>query len=239
MEQIVSQEQVPVEETPSPQPLTEERVQQMILEATTKAKDVGRREMQGIKDAEIARIQRAVRQDSAADAIKASLQNFDPEQGNINQTVELAELRYRDQSRLQVEAEEKQRQQQEVFVNQLKEQLTQEAKDLGVDPNDSRIDWAEDATDFITGRNRWSKSVSSIVGENRVKEKEALTNQFKELEANLRKDLGLDSVDTTNKGGFGVANNSDEAFIKEVADGSVDIRTKVNYDRAKKLGLVS
>ncbi len=63
-----------------------------------------------------------------------------------------------------------------------------------------------------------------------------MKDDFDGLESKLRKDLGLDSVDTT--AGSGGGSDSDADFKKGVGDGSIPIKgNKVNYERAKKLGL--
>ena len=240
----VSQEQVSKEKT-SPeaetteqsqeQPLTEERVQQLIAEATATAvataKEAGRRELQS----EQSRNKNAERRTRLVEAenksYKASLSGLDEE---TQKDVELARLREQDKHYQSTAQEDEQRRQQDAYYQQMNQSLIDEVKSWGVDLEDKRIDYASDAPDYFAGRKRFIDSLQKIVGENRKKTEEKQGEDFKNLESKLRKDLGLDSVDTTAGGGGG--GDSDADFKKGIGDGSLPLN-KANMERARKMGL--
>jgi len=126
--------------------------------------------------------------------------------------------------------QEQAQQQQDAYFEQLENSKIDELKDLGIDPNDERIDWAKDASDFISGRKRFSSSVNKIVKAREAELKASADNRFKELESNLRKELGLDKVDTSTGGG---ASDSDAKFIEEYNDGLRD--TIADHKRAQQI----
>jgi len=226
--------EVPKEE-PKEQPFSEEqeaRMQQLIAQATSTAEEKGRREMQGIKDKEVAEANRRARlaQNEVA-SYKSSFSGLDED---TQKDVELARYREQDKYFQSTAQEETQKQQQEAYYQRMNETLIEEVKSWGVEPEDKRIDYASDAPDYFTGRRRFSDSLQKVVRENQKKAEEKQTEDFKTLESKLRKDLGLDSVDTTT--GSGGGSDSDAEFKKGLGDGSIPLN-KVSMARAKKLGL--
>ena len=201
------------------QPLTKEAVQQLIAEETQKAiekgRDLGRRELQSIKDREVAEIKRrADIAEKRARAYETSFTDLDEDtRSRVEQQRTRGELDYY-KSR---EQEEEIRRQQEAYFERLNQSLKGEVTALGIDPSDTRIDYAQDAKDYFEGRKRFSESLAKIVKTERDNlEKTALQKaeeRNKQLEADLRKKYGLDSQDTA--ASAGVVNQSDADFMAD------------------------
>ena len=244
-EETVNQEQTSTEETTSQetetteqsqaQPLTEERVQQLIAEATTKAvtqaKEAGRRELQGEQDRNRNAERRARLAESRVAGYETSFKGLDEE---TQKEIELARYREQDKYVQFTAQEEEQRQKEAAYFQQMNDSLLEEVRSWGVEPEDKRIDYASDAPDYFTGRKRFTDSLQKIVGENQKKAEEKQAEDFKNLESKLRKDLGLDSVDTTAGGGGG--GDSDPEFKKQFGAGEIPMN-KINLARAEKLGI--
>ena len=209
------------EQQATQQPLSEERVQQLIAEATQmaidQAKDLGRRELQSQQDrnrAELLRAERRAQQAEARlNAYDGSVVNLDDESKTA---IEQARLRGDNKYYQDLMKEEETRKQQETYANQLTQSLKEEATSLGIDPNDNRIDYALDESDYFKGRQRFTGSLSKIVKGNQDVASKQMQDAFKTMEANLRKELGLDVVPLSS----GAAVDTSEAtFIKEYNDG--------------------
>ncbi len=220
------------------QPLTEERIQQLIAEATQKAveqgKNLGRREMQAIKDKEVAEIKRkADLAERRVKAVDASLTDLDEETRakveHQKQKVELESYRTREQ-------EDESRRQQEAYYEKLNQSLKDEVTSLGIDPSDKRIDYAEDAKDYFDGRKRFSDSLAKIVkSEKETLEKTLVTKaeeRFKQMEADFRKQHGLDSHDTTTS--TGVVTESEADFMAAFGRGDLPVN-QVNLKRYEEI----
>lgn len=197
-----------------PQPLTEERIQQLIAEATQRAieqgKQLGKREMQSIKDREVAEISRKARlAESKARAYDSSFANLDED---TRSALEQAKLKGENKYYQDVFQEEENRRNQEAYANQLRQSLKEEATALGIDPNDNRIDYALDEGDYFKGRQRFTGSLSKIIKANQDTATKQMQDNFKAMEMNLRKELGLDAVPPSS--GAGV-DTSEATFIKE------------------------
>ena len=226
------------EEQSKEQPLSEEqeaRVQQLVAEAATKAvteaKEAGRRQLQGEQDRNRNAEKRARLAESRVSAYETSFKGLDED---TQKDIELAKLREQDKYYQSTTQEETQRQQEAAYYQRMNDSLSEEVKSWGVEPNDKRIDYASDAPDYFTGRKRFSDSLQKIIRDDQKKAEEKQTADFKNLESKLRKDLGLDSVDTTAGGGGG--SDSDAEFKKGLGDGSIALN-KETMARAKKLGL--
>lgn len=182
------------------QPITEERLQQLLAQQAETLK----RSLQSEKDKAVAEVRREAekalrRERLEKDAIKASLKGYDADSGKSPQeALELAELRARDQVYQQSEVEEAQRKQSEAYNQQLRASLVDSLKELEIDLEDKRVDWGEGAPDYLTGRSRFDKSVAKIVRENRTKEKDSLEKRLKDVELRINKEAN--SVDTSVSG---------------------------------------
>ena len=186
------------------QPITEERLQQLLAQQAETLK----RSLQSEKDKAVAEVRREAekalrRERLEKDAIKSSLRGYDADSGKSPaEALELAELRARDQVYQQSEVEETQRKQSEAYVQQLKTSLTDSLRELEIDPEDKRIDWAAEEPNYLTGRSRFDKSVAKIVKENRTKEKDSLEKRLKDVELRINKEAN--SVDTSVSGSASV-----------------------------------
>ena len=226
----VSEETVSTEEKteetqevkPTEQPFTETqeaRLQQLVAEASAKAEEKGRREMQGIKDKEVAAAERRVRQ--AEESYKSSFDNLDED---TKREVELANLRREKQ-------EKEQYGQTEQYNTRLKQSLRDEVTSLGIDPNDTRLDYADDADNYFDGRKRFSESTAKILKTDRVSSENKLREELKAETAKMRRELGLDSTDTGSSPGGGA---SDEAFRQMMMDAD-HVTTKEDLKRIEKI----
>ncbi len=236
-EEPVSGDEPKVEEPKGGEPkpeLTEERVQQLMAEATTKAvaeaKEAGRRELQSEQDRNINAEKRAKLAEGTVSAYESSLKGLDEE---TQKDIELERYRAQDKLSQSSTQEEAQRQQEVAFYKRMNEGALVYLDNLGIARDDKRVDWGAGSQDYIEARNRLDASVAKILNENKKETEEKQGKDFKELESKLRKDLGLDSVDTTAGGG---GSNSDAEFKKGIGDGSL-LLTKVNMARCKKLGI--
>ena len=197
------------EQAEQPATLTEERVQQMIAEATSKAvdeaKEAGRRELQGQQ----ARNRNAEQRVRTAEAESASYkESFSGLDEDIKDNVELKRLQSREKN-------EGQRVELEQYNTQLKQSLRDEVKTLGIDPDDNRIDYALEAGSYFEGRKLFSESTAKILRAKDTEKDKALDDKFKQFKSDIRKELELDNVDTSTPiGGDG----SDEAFRKLMSD---------------------
>lgn len=213
------------------------QMQTLIDEATTKAvteaEAMGARKLQSAQDRNKADLDRADRRTSAAERIAAdtgaSLTGLEPDQRD---KIELARLRAKDQETQRLAQEDSYRLQMEETYKSSIDDLKQHITDLGYDPNDKRLNWGNYGEPLLPLQKRIFTQIKEIHGEGT----KSIAEQVKEAIAKERKEQGLDSVDTTSGGGGG--SGSDADFKKGVGDGSIDITTKANYGRAKKLGLV-
>lgn len=221
-------------EEPQPQPFNEDqqaRIQQMIAEETDKV----RRTIQSDKDKAIAEVRREADRkarlaEGKVSAYETSFKGLDEE---TQRDIELAKYREQDKQYLSLAQEEQRRQDEAVYFQRMNDSLVDEVRTWDIDPEDKGIDFASDAPDYFTGRKRFIGSLQKIVREKQKEDADKVKDDFKNLESKLRKDLGLDSVDTTAGSG---GSDSDAEFKKGLGDGSIPLN-KTNLARAKKLGL--
>uniref|UniRef100_A0A6M3JB86 Uncharacterized protein n=1 Tax=viral metagenome TaxID=1070528 RepID=A0A6M3JB86_9ZZZZ len=224
--------------TTQPPTLTEERVQQLIAEATLKAveqgKTLGKREMQAIKDREVGEIKRKA--DLAERRAKSYETGFTDLDEDTRSRIETQKAKSELDFYKSREQEEETKKQQEAYFERLNQSLKDEVTALGVDPSDKRIDYAEDAKDYFDGRKRFSESLSKIIkSEKENLEKSLLSKadeRFKALETDFRKQHGLDSQDTTTP--TGVVNESEADFMAKFGSGELPTN-KVNVKRYEEI----
>ena len=105
--------------------------------------------------------------------------------------------------------------------------LTTEVKD------DKNIDWGDRDNLSLTDRQgKILASVGKIQKDNAKLADDTRKQEFTDLEARLRKDFGLDSVDTTTSAG--VVSGSDAEFMGKFGSGDLPM-TKANTDRYNKI----
>ena len=190
-EGAVSEGAVSVPEKGVEQPLTEERVAQLIADAVKGKSGEIERHFQSVSDKRVAQAEFRARQAEARHAAMAStLKGMRPEQVD---KLRLADLDARDRFNAALEEEERQRQAVTTFDQSFNESITEHIKSLDIDPTDKRIDWAKDSSDYVEKQRRILASTAKISKENLPKK---MSEIEKGIEARLRKELGLDSVDT-------------------------------------------
>lgn len=198
--------------TPAPAPLTEARVQQLVAEAASRAarealeqgKNLGRREMQGIKDREVAEIQRKQKL-AEARASALDMANLDD---STKEAIELSRLRaeskYHADSEKEQETRAQQEAQQSAAFQTMLETLRDEVSAFGIDPNDNRIDYmAKEANgDYRKGRQIFTNSIKAILKAQQDEAGKKLEADItKAVELKIRKELGLDSTPAPSGGG--------------------------------------
>ena len=201
-----------------PQPLTEEILTQRVDEAVAKAlagqTDAAKREIQSVKDKSKAEVESASRRAKTSEQtltnMKGALKDADPD---TLKELELAELRSAVTGYQGSEQEEFVRQKAAEFESKFQGSVTQHITELGIDPSDKRIDWGENAKDYLEKRVRIDASIRTIVKQSATDAETALAKTLKDEMSKMRKELGLDSVDTANPVGSG--GRSDEQKLKD------------------------
>lgn len=190
----------PVGETP-PQLSDEERIAQIVKDEvakqTAEATELAKREIQSAKDKARREVETALGRATFAEETTANIERglgqLDPEQA------ELIKLKAEKAARDKAEAMGRLGQQREQFDQSFRSNMTQFITSAGLAPDDKRIDWAEDAPtgDYLARQQRILASVTKTQKEDAKTADEKRSSEFKDMEAKLRKDLGLDSVDTS------------------------------------------
>jgi len=214
------------EKRPEEQPLTKEEVMRLIAEGTERAKELGRREMQGIKDREVAQaLQRARFAEETLASTEAGYRELDPQGAEVARLKGYERAYQEDRQRQQIEQQVAASKQ--VFYDG----MTQSITEMGIDPYDKRMDWATDAPDPNTAQRRILASAGKILNEDRKAEVTRLRQELKDEMQQFRKDQGLDSHDTTTSPGVV---GSDAEFVKKFGIGDLPV-TQANIDRYKKI----
>lgn len=216
-----------------------EVVRRLIADSTSdaveKAKDVGRRELQSQQDknkAEAARLERRAKAAEAAlKATQRTLEELDPDAAS---KAELARYKAQEQELSLTEQQEEALKTQQEFHQQFQNNLTQFITSLGIDPKNEKIDWAEDAKNYLEAQQRVLKSVADIQSES-LKEYKNLEKRLKEDEKEKAEESKREanSVETTTSQGD-VARMSDADFYKKFANGELPMN-KTNKTRAEKI----
>jgi hypothetical protein len=202
-------------EQPTGQPLTREEIQQMIDQARKEAEESGfqkgSREMQGKKDREVAEAQRRAR------IAEESLAGYGTSGFDDPAQAELARRRAADTARQRAEYEESMRKATEKFDQDFRGGLIDFVTQAGIDPNDKRIDWAEDTKDYLAKQSRILASVNKIQAANKAEADAKMEQRLKALESKVSEEAN--SVDTGTSGGIGsgIPTNM-EKFKKWVED---------------------
>lgn len=184
---------------PSPEEIKiAEVVKRQVAEEIAKQSEVARREIQSVKDKARAEVEAAHRRARMAEvtsnAATTRLREVDP--SAVSQ-VELEQYKAVDAERARLEAEEQAKQTQREFHDQFHSSLVEIVADLGIDAADTRIDWAEDAANYLEAQRRVLKSAAKLKKET----DKSVEQRVKEEVAKARRELGLDSVDTTTSSG--------------------------------------
>ena len=209
----------------TPQSLTPELVREMIKESLATEREKIR---QSVADKSRFEFEKALKRASVAES---TLQNIIPELDEETKTkIELARLRGQAAQYQTKEQEDEARRQYEEFHQTFNAQMTEFITDSGIDPNDKRIDWGKDAKDAFEMQHRIHTSVAKILKENKKSEDEKRSQEIKDLETKLRKELGLDSVDTSNP----VSATSEQTWLEQWGNGDIEA-TPQNLKKAVEL----
>ncbi len=223
---------------PSPEEKMTALIQQKVDEAITRSTELARREIQSVKDKSRAEVEAAIRRAQMAETTMTSarthLQTVDPEAAK---ELELSTLRAKEASRTELEKEEEARKQHETYTKSLNDSLVSHLTELGIDPNDKRVDWARDAADFLQGRGRFDASVAKILKEEKQTIQSSFEKRLKELETKVNKTVNetnaeANSVSTT--ASQGTVASSDIEFMKKFGSGDLEM-TKENVTRYNKI----
>ena len=205
---VASTEPVKVVE-PTAEEVLNKKIADAVKNALAGETENTKRAIQSAKDKAMAEVQKAERRTRLAEttlgATQQHLQSLDPETAK---EFELAQLRAERSSRMSFEQEEQVRQQQTDFHNKFASGLASYAKSVGVEPNDPRLDWNISPTDYLDSQNRFLGSVAAIQNEKAKGLEASLEARVKETEKRIRKDLGLEEVNsvlTANAGGVSVS----------------------------------
>ncbi len=185
------------------QPSADEILNQKIAEAVAKVvgeqTEKAKREIQSIKDksvAEVAAAQRRARlAETTLDSTRQKIAEDDP---TLAEKLELVALRAEKGGRMTLEQEDEQRRQQETFHVQFVTGLQETVSEMGIDPADKKIDWAEDATNYLEIQKRVMKSVAKIKKEQDLTNAASVDAKIKAAIAQVKKDLGADEANSVN-----------------------------------------
>jgi len=235
-EKVVSEEKPEEQPAPAFSEEQEARIQKMlsdaVSEATNKAVDAGRRQLQSEQDRNKTERRGRELAESRVKAYEAGFGTLDEE---TKRDAELARYREQDKYYQSQAQEEAQRQQQEAYFRELDQSTQDHIRNLGIDSGDTRIDWAKDEPDYLKGRSRLDTSIAKIISEDRKKAEETLRAEVlaevEKRDAKNRIDLGLESVNTEQGAG---GNTSDDAFVQGMTDGTLPL-TPENEARLQKI----
>lgn len=190
----------PAKSSPTPDEIINQKIAEAVKVALASETEKSRRELQSVKDKSIAEVVAAQRRAKIAEtqngAIQKHLQTLDPDTAK---ELELAQFRAEREGRLSVEQEDAVKFQKAEFNTQFYNDLNQFVQNIGVNPTDSRIDWAGDATtsgDYLSAQKRVLDSVAKIQKENAKTLEMSIEAKIKESEKRIKKDLGVDEVNS-------------------------------------------
>ena len=229
-EKVVQQEAPSEGDASTEETQTQPSIEEQIAKAMEGQLENLSRTVQSHTDKAISRIQREA--ETMARITEDAMAALDATSGDETD-VPKPKPRVQGQYRSQLEV----RRQQEAAVKQtvdaFESNIRQHIVDLRIDPDDKRIEWGDSNNLSLTDRQgKILASVSKIQGENAKLAEEKRKQEFTDLEAKLRKDLGLDTVDTTTSAG--VVSASDAEFMDKFGSGELPT-TKANVDRYEKI----
>lgn len=212
------------EPPPEEKPLTREEITQLVADEGKKSYDKGWRESQSTHDKRVAGVERR------ATAAEQSLQRM---RGIIQQDPEAAEkfrqaeLEAQNTQYRQRETEEAQMEQYRQTYQGFHNNMTQFITESGIDSE--KIDWGDESEPLLQKQQRILSQVGKIQKENVKAAGEKQGQAFKDMEAKLRKDLGLDEVDTSSPSA--TVEKKFAQIEQDYADGKT---TTVEYEEAMK-----
>lgn len=209
----------------------EQQVGTAVTAAVKEIKDLGRKELQSQQDKNKRLEARAKTAESARDTAARKLTEVDPEAAK---DAELTTLRDDKATRLTADQVEEARRVQTEYATKLTTSLNAHIEALGIDPKDERIDWANDAKDFIEGRTKFDASIAKIIKEERETMQEGFDDRLKAVESKIKgEETEANSVETATS--TGVVAGSDAEFMKLMGDGTLPSNKEnlARYDKIK------
>ncbi len=207
---------------------TQPSVEEQIAKAMGEQTEIITRKIQSAGDKAVARITREA--DSTAKMTEDAIAALDATTGEES---EGAKPKRQDQYRSQLDARRQQEAAVKKTVDTFESNIRQHITDLGIDPDDKGIEWGDSGDlNLVERQGKILTSVGKIQKENAKLAEGKAEQKFKDLEVGLRKDLGLDTVDTTTSAG--VASGSDANFMGKFGSGDLPV-TKANEERYNKI----
>jgi len=230
---------VPAQPSPEEVKLTE-LVNAKVAEALSKVTEASKREIQSTKDKAKAEVESALRKARLAETVQeATMRQVRASDPDAYTSIELARYKAQEEAAKTLELEEVSRRQFEEFQSQFTGSLREIVTDMGIDPTDSRIDWATDAPNYLEANKRVMKSAAKIKKDKETEWQKEQDEKFKAAEKKLRIDLGLDSVDTSASLGnyVGIPTNMEafRAWVREKPEEYRKNKAKVTEMQAKGL----
>lgn len=220
-----------VEEAPAPvappKYLTEEEARKLVADLMPKT-DWRKQQSETDREQALAAAHRRARQlEEENRALTASFKNLAPEAAS---EMELTQYRTREATARQLETEDVSRRAVEETVNQFYTNLSEYAKEVGIDPTHKGLDWGQATEPLTVRQNKFLKSAAMVQkAQNRARE-DSISQRLKDETAKMRKELGLESVDRTPS----VATGSSTDFLKKFANGDIPM-TKENITKYNQL----
>ncbi len=212
----------------------EDVIAQKISEATksyTEMVEASKRELQSLKDKHKLELSRAQGEANlhkeTFSAFKSNLGEIDPE---MSKNLELAEYKAKDRATAIESQREQTNKQQQETIDRFNSNMTQFITDSGLDPNDKRVDWGTEAQTLLEKQQKILASVAKIHKANAKDSEEKQSKTLKEEIAKVRKELGLDSVDTSNPTGT----TGNQVWLEKWGNGEIEA-TPQNLKKAMEL----
>lgn len=175
------------------QPSQDDVIAKKIDEAVAKVRaelESSQRQIQSAKDRAIAELERERRtrmvSESTLNTLRSRVKETDPD---FEKDLRLAEYEAREKANQQALVAEQARHQQTQLLTDFYNTLSEHVKEVGLDPSDKRLDYGNEGDTLFQRQQKFLKSLAKA-------QNETLTQARKEYEAKLRKDAGIDSVDT-------------------------------------------
>ncbi len=201
----VSEEATPVVETPKPT-ADEATLEKLVAK---KLDELTPRIFQSLRDkAKFEANEAVLRAQREAQGYKLEADELAQQLGAVDpQQAELARLRSRDRRYRETETQDAQKRQLTEFDEQFKGSISDALKAMDIDPSDTRIDWADGTSNYIDRQKKILASAAKISKENQTKAQEIFAKKLAdEITVKVRKELGVDSVDTSAPSGAGGSN---------------------------------
>lgn len=230
-EEQASQVEEKPEETPQPQPFDENRMRQIAEEAAAQAYERGRREMQSIKDSEVARARYEAQQASRrADALLAQTRQTDPD---LHEKLQNTDLRSRVASYEQQQRDEIERQNAIAVIKDFENDMVDLIESFGLKANDGRINWGDSNSMSLSQRLKVIKESAKQAYKEDFDAKKAEAEKQTEAQKKKkeREESGVDEHDISPGGSGG---DSDEEFQRRFNLGEIPY-TKANMERINKI----